>query len=138
MSVKTTVFIAALLILVGYAFGRYGQPARVETKVVTVIQKVEVTHHDTTTTETDSPDGTKTITTVDKSVDSTTTNSSTKSDTVVDGRNQWVASVKFAPQNPQIGYFYGAEVQRRILGPILAGAFVNTDRRVGLSVSLEF
>lgn len=138
MDLKHELIVGAVLLLIGFSIGKFFTPARVETKIVTVVQKVEVTQHDTTTTETTHTDGTKTTVTVDKSVDSTRTDSTTKSDTVVDGKPRWNIAVDFAPQNPEIGYFYGVNVKRRMLGPVFAGAFINTDRRVGVSLGLEF
>jgi hypothetical protein len=39
---KTEIIIGVCLLVVGYAFGRYVQPAKVVTKTVTQIQQVQV------------------------------------------------------------------------------------------------
>lgn len=136
------IVILLVAVVLGYAFGRYAQPARVETKIVTQIKTVEVESKNvkTTTTETTKPDGTKVVTTTtqDNSVITDNTNSVTKSDTVKDNRAQWKVTAQLSPTKPQLYYFYGAEVDRRILGPIFAGAYMNVDKNFGVSIGLEF
>lgn len=138
--------LAALLIGgLGYAAGRYVQPAKVEIKKEVEVKEVEVTRKNivTVTHEEKRPDGTV-ITdsrTEDKSTEATRTDTKSKeSTTITNVKPQWKVSggagVKYNEISLQPVYTVG--VERRILGPIFVGAYGRTDKEVGLSVSVEF
>lgn len=127
--------IAAALVLIGllgYAIGRYVQPA----KVVTQEKEVEVVKHDTVTQikEVTRPDGTK-------EKDTTITDRSTEvakkeSKVVIENlKPQWMVSGTYGISAVP---YYGAQVQRRIIGPVFAGVAANTRSEVFAVVSLEF
>lgn len=129
----------------GYAFGRYAQPAKVEIKKEVQIKEVEVTKKNVVvvTHEEKRPDGTVVTDTrtVDTSTEASTKNSSSKESTVItNAKPQWKigggAGIKYNEVNLQPVYTLSAE--RRILGPIFVGAYGRTDKEVGLSVSIEF
>jgi hypothetical protein len=134
--------ICAALLLLGYAFGRYAQPAKVVTKEVKVIQQVETVKHDVQTVikEVVKKDGTKETVTVieDKSKDYTQTKTKDHvTQTTSNVKPQWrVQGLVGTDLNFQP--IYGAGIERRIVGPVSAGIYANTKKQVGLSVSLEF
>lgn len=133
----------AAFVLVGYAFGRYVQPARVVTETKEIVKTVEVVKHDTTTKthEVKHPDGTvETDTTVvNRDTDISGTSSKSESKTIVDNtKPQWKVSGLAGYNFSTYEKVYGAEVDRRILGPIFVGAWGNTQHTGGLSVSIEF
>lgn len=129
----------------GYAFGRYAQPAKIEIKKELQVKEIEVTKKNVVvvTHEEKRPDGTV-ITdtrTVDTSTEATNRNSTSKESTVVTNlKPQWkvggAAGVKYNEVRMEAVYTIG--VERRILGPIFVGAYGRTDKEVGLSVSVEF
>lgn len=139
MSIRLYVLIGLLLIVIGYAVGYYTLPEKVITKTVTETKTITVVQHDTKTITVIKPDGTKVITVVDKSVDTTKEDQKQSNTKIVEnGKPQWKVGVDLTPRNPQLGHFYGARVDRRILGPVFVGAFGNTDRTLGLSLGVEF
>jgi len=137
------ILIVVALMAISYGVGRYLQPVKEVIKTETVIKTVTVNHVDTVTVvkEITKPDGTKekTTTTTDKSKIDTNTDSDTKTSIVITNQKpQWKVSALLTTKQGSFGPVYGAMVERRILGPIFAGAFANTDKAVGLTVGLEF
>lgn len=127
----------------GYAFGRYAQPARVEIKKEIEVREKEKTTHDTIVTEKEihRPDGTieKEKKTEDKTTNSSSTDTKEKtSKVVVSEKPQWKAGVLAGYDLIGIKPVYGAQVEKRILGPISAGVWGTTQSTVGASLSLEF
>jgi len=139
MTIRLYVLISLLLVVVGYTIGRYTTPEKVVTKTVIDTHTVTVVQHDIQTVTVTKPDGTSTTTVADHSVDTTKSQTDEHESKVVENQKpQWKVSAQFAPKVPQYEYFYGAQVERRILGPVFVGAFGNIDHTVGLSVGLEF
>lgn len=139
MSIRLYVLLALLLLVIGYSLGRYFTPQKVVTKTVIETKTVTVVQRDTQTTVTEKPDGTKTTVIVDKSIDTTHQDQTIdKTKTVENNKPDWHVGLQLAPKNPQYEYFYGVQVERRILGPVFVGAFGDTDRTLGLVVGLEF
>lgn len=128
----------ALIVLasigLGAAVSRYAVPPQAKT----VESTKEVTRNDVqivTRTVTLSNGTTEsTTTTTDHTIKAETNNK--QSVTVVP--KDWLVSgsvstdYKFAPPT------YGAQVQRRILGPVFGGFLINTKGDVGLSIGFEF
>lgn len=132
-----------IVLTIGYAFGRYVQPAKVETRTVTVNHEVEVVKHDvvTVTKEVTTPDGTKTVTTTvtDKTKEETHKDSSNETKTVTDySKPQWKANAFVSPSNATTGHVYGVSFERRLIGPVFVGIYGNVDRSFGGTVGLEF
>lgn len=127
----------------GYAGGRFVQPAKVVTQIKEITKTVEVVKHDTVTTthETKRPDGTTetNTTTVNHDVDmshSSTTDTITK---ITDNlKPQWKVSGQAGYNFSNFQRVYGAEIDCRIIGPIFLGVWGNTNHTGGLSVGLEF
>lgn len=127
----------------GYAFGRYAQPAKEVIKTVEVVKTVTVVQHDTVTVtkQIKKPDGTTETDTVitDKDVDITNTAiKDTSSETITNVKPQWKLSGQGGYNFSSFNKVYGAEVDRRILGPIFLGAWGNSDRAAGIAISVEF
>ncbi len=140
------VYIAVVALLIGAALGFYLKPTKVVTKLETVVKTVTVDHVDIVTEVhvIEKPDGTKDTTTIikDKSVITGQTDSDTKIEKVVTtDKAQWRLNALIAPlqglESP-VAPLYGLEIQRRVLGPIWAGGFVNTSRVYGVTIGLEF
>lgn len=140
---KTGALVLLGVALLAFASGRFLVPAKTVTKVVTVTKEVTVKDDNVKTVvqETDDPNGTitKTTTTVDLSTE-TTKDATTvaASETKTTEKPQWIVGAQLTPQQGIFGPVYGAEVQRRIIGPMFAGAFADTSSKVGLAVSVEF
>lgn len=138
MTMRLQLLIGLLLLVIGLGLGRYMTPTKVVTKTVIETHTVEVVHHDVQTVTVESPDGTKTTTVVDKSVDTTKQDTEQSTLKVVEnGKPQWKISAQFSPKYPRYEYLYGVQVERRILGPIFVGGFGNLDHTLGLSVGVE-
>lgn len=148
---QKTALSLALAALVGYAFGRYAQPAKIQIQTQTVVKEVETVKHDTVTTtkEIKEPNGAiETDTTVvDKDVDSTQIQSNTKtSETITNVKPQWFATVGMGMGSGSLtdGFtpIYNASVNRRILGPIYLGVWGNEQSfskvQGGVQIGLEF
>lgn len=142
---KNYVIAAIILVVMGYAFGRYMQPAKVEVKEVEVVKQVTTENKNIVVTqvETVNKDGTKTIKTVteDKSTTKVQENRTTESDKITSSQKpQWkvsgLAGVKIDDLKSRL--VYGAAVERRILGPVFVGVWGNTERMAGVTVGLEF
>ncbi len=123
----------------GYAGGRYVQPANIVTQIKEITKTVEIVKHDTTTTthETKHPDGTidTDTTVVNHDIDMSHSNNSKVTESF---KPQWKASALAGYNLSTFEKVYGAQVDRRIIGPVFAGIWANTNHSGGLSVSLEF
>lgn len=133
--------------LIGYGFGRYVQPAKIQIQEKTVEkEKIEVDHNTVTEThEEKKPDGTiVTDTTVkDLDVDKTQiTDTSTTKETITNSKPQWrVQGLIGLSPSTVLAPTYGLGIERRIVGPISAGAWGTTNpnnNTVGISLSVEF
>lgn len=127
----------------GYATGRYAQPAKVVIQTKEVVKTVTVVQHDTVTVvkEVKHPDGTtETDTTITDKDKDTTSDSDTKtaSETITNLKPQWKAGVQAGYNFSSFQKVYGAQIDRRILGPLFIGAWGNSDHAGGVSVSIEF
>lgn len=128
---------------VGYGFGRYVQPAKVEIKKEEVIKEVETTKKDIVIVEKEThlPDGTviKEKKTEDKSTEVVKKEEKTKESTVTTNEKpQWKVQALAGLELGTVGPVYGAGVERRILGPFFAGVYGKTNKEVGASLSFEF
>jgi hypothetical protein len=151
MSYKTITILVVVVAALAYATGRYIQPAKVitEVEVKTEIVEVEVektkTEVRTIVKEVIKPDGTKETTTTTENIAETKkknkkeAQSERKELKIVEGlKPQWKAQVLIGLENIEIPS-YRVGVERRIVGPIFAGAYSNTNfQEYGLSVSMEF
>jgi hypothetical protein len=144
MNNKTLIGAGLLLLLIGYAGGRYAQPAKIVTKteVVTQIKTVVEDHVHTVTVTKELPNGEKdtTTTTDNNSVIKDKTNTKNDSSTVTTyNKPQWrVQALAGLNASNFTNPIYGAGIERRIIGPIAAGAWGTTNHEGGISLSLEF
>lgn len=135
--------LAALLLLLSYATGRYLQPARVETKTEIVVKEVEVIKRDIERIKKKktNADGSteEEETTRDRSTENRNKDQSDRTSTVVTNEKpQWrlygQAGYSFKDQD----YVYGAGFEKRYMGPVSLGLWGNNKETAGLSVSVEF
>lgn len=143
MDIKTQVVLVLGFGLACYAFGRYAQPAKIQIKTETVVKEVQVEKRNvvTETREIKHTDGTietETKTTDLTKVSTKESSDSKTSETVTYNKPQWKVQALLAPQTGPVGPLYGLDVEKRLLGPISVGAWGNTDRKFGASVSIEF
>lgn len=152
---KTKFIIAAIALVVAFAFGRYTTP----TKTITEIKTVEVEkkstendldksrHKETKTTETVKPDGTKTTTTdiiddINVSKRTTTEEDKFKSvddkKTVVKGGSVVSLSMLGGFSVNEKKEVLGAAVSKEVLGPISVGGFYLNNNVFGGSVGINF
>lgn len=141
---KYQIIIGLVLLTVGYATGRYVQPTKVVTKTETVVKTNDVIHehvHVVTHTITKT-DGTKDTTTVVDNNSTEDKNSTSKSDSstvTTYSKSQWKVGALVGLSSTNLyAPIYGANVEKRILGPISAGLWATTGKEGGLSISLEF
>jgi len=144
MQGKNLVVGAILLAGISYGVGRYLQPAEVKIEIKEIIKEVEIEKRNVVTIirEIVRPDGTKEVETriVDKTTtekDKTEMRSEIKKVKAL--KPQWRASIMAGIdgsfKNPII---YGAQIERRILGPFSLGVWGMTNKTAGFSVSWEF
>jgi hypothetical protein len=94
---------------------------------VTVTKQLPSGEKDTTTT-----------TTNNTVVDDTTDTKASTSTVISNLKPQWKVQALAGLNGNNLGTpVYGADVERRIIGPISAGLYGNTNKEVGLSISLE-
>lgn len=152
MKTRTIVILALVLAGVAYAVGRYLQPAKVITKteVKTEVVEVEVektkTEYRTIVKEIIKPDGTKVKETITENIEESKKKNTTeakqesKTEKIVENlKPQWKVQVMadFTQIDEPANYRVG--IERRIIGPIHAGAWSETNfNSFGLSVSMEF
>lgn len=133
---KQLIIAIVLSLGVGVAVGRYLTPPDVQIKEV--VKEVVVTKKDeqTHTVKVTLPDGTvkeeTTKTTKEVSTDSRTEK---KEEVVITSKPQWVVGASYQFTS---GQAYGAQVDRRIIGPVFVGVFANTNKDVGVALRLEF
>ncbi len=159
MTRRTKIIIVVIALATSFAVGRYtvSEKVRIETKIVEVEKKTDNKKRDevkkkntkTTVTETDKPDGTKTITTettdtgVDTSTDTEVATDSTNkaSDTIKEvtkGESKVTLSALGGIDFTNGHYVFGASVTRPILGPLTLGIWGLTDMTAGISLGLQF
>lgn len=148
---RTTVIAVLVVGLVGYAFGRYLQPAKVVTKVETKVKVVEVEVEKTKTEvrtivkEVVKPDGTKVKETITENIEESKKKTKNQSEAerselkvVENVKPQWKAQVQVGLETIQVPS-YRVGIERRVFGPIFAGAYSRTDfKDYGISISMEF
>lgn len=135
---RLQILIGLLLLVIGIAVGRYTLPTKVVTKTVIDTHTVTVVQHDVQTVEVDKPDGTKTVVTTDKSVDTTKSKTDESQTKVTENyKPQWKAAVQFSSSSNLPDYLYGVTLEKRILGPIFIGGFGNANRQFGVSLGVE-
>lgn len=148
---RSTIIIVFVVGLLGYAFGRYLQPAKVVTETVVEKEIVEVEVEKikkevrTIVKEIVKPDGTtETTTTTEEIAESkkkTKKEEASKEQELKIVENlkpQWKAQVLVGLEDINVPS-YRVGIERRIFGPIFAGAYSKTDfGEYGLSVSMEF
>lgn len=122
-----------VLLLIGFAFGKYN--TKPEIKEVVKEVEVEKKSVETIIKEIIKKNGTKeTVTTIkDNSVTSTKKEVSKEANP---SKPQWKAQALYGLVDKKT--VYGLGIERRILGPISAGAFGLTNSTYGISLSLEF
>lgn len=137
--------LVALLVVagLGYGFGRYMQPAKIQIKKEEVIKEVEVVKKDVVVVEkiTTNKDGTTVVErrTEDKSTERSSTDTRTKESTlVINVKPQWRVQGMVGYRGQLDRPMYGAGIERRILGPVFVGAWGNTEKQFGLSAGFEF
>lgn len=133
-----------ILFAAGLGTGFYLMPSKVVVKTNTVTQTQDIIHdHIITVTKTVVlPNGEKqtTTTTTNNSVINDKSSTQIQSSSVTNyGKPQWkVSAMAGLGANNLTLPIYGAEVQKRLLGPIFVGAWGNSNREGGLSLGLEF
>lgn len=127
--------IAIIIGCVGsYGLGRYLQPA----KEITVVKEVEVIKRDVKVVERTitRPDGT---TETEKTFeDKTSSEKKNENLSMVENlKPQWKVQ-GLVGLNDISRPTYGVGIERRVWANVFAGAYVNTERQFGLTVSMEF
>jgi len=143
MPKKVKYGIICIVILTAYAFGRYLQPAKIETKTETIVKEVEVIKRDVEIikereTRTDGTVIEKEITR-DKSTESRDTNKKDQSESLIESSPPQMrlrADVGFSFRDKD--YIYGIGFEKRYIGPISFGLWGNNKEQAGISLSIEF
>ena len=137
-NLKTWIISIVAVAALAYATGRYLQPAKVEIKEVEKIVEVIKRDVHTVIREVVRPDGSKEVVTViDDKTRETNKKESSKETIITNIKPQWRVQ-GIADLTHLAAPVYGVGIERRILGPVFAGAFVKANREYGVSVSLEF
>lgn len=141
---KTEVIVGLVILAVGIAGGYAMTPTKVEIREKIVEKRVESTEkkrdRELVKVQIKRPDGTvETRTELKDKQDETSkteTNKSSESEKIVSKGTG--LGVQFFVRGPLNEPTYGADVYKKILGPVSVGAFGFTDKVWGLSVGLEF
>lgn len=134
MTKKKAIVSSLFLILVGVGIGRYLLPNNVvtdEAKSERTDKEVVKTVHEVTR-----PDGTKEKYTETKETTKKQLDSDKRVEITVSKPN-YMASVMVG-KNIHLETTYAIKVDRRVLGNIFAGAYVSTNKDIGVSVGYEF
>jgi predicted Zn-dependent protease len=132
MSTRLIVLSLVLVLLVGYAFGRYVVPGKETIKV----QTVTVEHTHTVTITVHDKDGSSTTTTTTDTGSTTAANSST---VITNNKPLWkVSGLGGLNVHSLSTPIYGGEVEHRLVGPISVGVWGLSNSTGGVSLSLEF
>jgi hypothetical protein len=142
MKTPQKILLVLIVALVGYAIGRYAQPA----KVIKEIKEVEVekvrTEYRTIVKTVTKPDGTKEVTETTENININESTSISESKTTIENiKPQWRLGALAGIEVTSSDFIYGAQVERRVLGPFFMGAWGltnNQHKAAGLSVSMEF
>ena len=147
-SIKYYIIGSVALLVLGFGIGKATTKPQIitETKIETVIKEVEVKKDNIVTTEHQviKPDGTKVIdtSTIDKTVDSTNTDTSTISDvTTKTGAipPKWHVGLSANRSNPLLPEtYYSFNVEKRLLGPFFIGFSASTHKEAGFMLGFEF
>lgn len=126
---------AILLLGISFAYGRYSAPKSTEIKEIT--KEVVKTEKEYVIRDIKKPDGTTVheVVEVNKTEQSKVESSDTK---VTVKKPDYKVSII-----PQYSFdtnkiTYGGSVEKRISGPIFVGIYADSDKRIGLSVGVEF
>lgn len=112
-------------LVVWYAFPRY--KTEVQTKIITEY-KTKVVERIVT-----KPDGT---TTIDRTTE--TSGSQVATQSTKESVSNWSASIAVESSFSRLEPVYEAGLSRRIVGPVFAGVYANTNKEAGVSLSVEF
>lgn len=136
VSTKNTLILVLVVAIISAGLTRYYFP-KIETQTVDVIKEVIKTDIRTITRIVERPDGTKE--TIIDETDKSTNNKTEKHTDTTYANKDWLLSVSAQTEVTQIMKpDYGVQVQRRILGPFYLGGMVDTSKRVGVSLGMEF
>lgn len=143
MNLKYSLLTALLIGLAGYATGRYLQPAEIITKQVEVVKEIEVVKRDVKTVikEVVRQDGSKeTITTIDESTrERTHKDTDTRKEVIQTAQKpQWEFGIMTKISIDKPIPTYGAQIERRIVGPFSVGLQAWSDASIGASINVEF
>ena len=133
---------SVLALLATFIFGHYTAPTKIVTNTVTV--QVEHKQEDAKTktiiVEVQKPDGTKTTTTETNVDDRTNTNITDKDTTTNNIVKQPSTNISALAGLDTKGanIVYGVSVNRNLVGPFTAGAWILTSRVIGVSIGVNF
>lgn len=137
--------LAAVLVFgaVCFSAGKFLSPAKVETKEV---EKIVYKERTDTTKRTDKketihPDGTRVIETVTdtKRTKDRSADIEKSKESVTTNRKDWLVTIGYAPATYAYGVqSYTLSIQRRMFSEVYLGAYVTTEKQIGLSVGIGF
>lgn len=116
-------------LVIWYFFPRYEVQVRTETKVVTEYKTKVVERWRK------NPDGSEERERTEES--SGNSEASKIADTKV-AKHNWTAGISAGLSTTVNSPIYGVRLERRIVGPIFAGAYATTNKEAGVSLGLEF
>lgn len=134
MSLTKSLLACVLMLVLGYAYGRYAAPEKVREQIV----EKEVVRREVRVIEREKklPDGT---TEKEKIIEEIAQDEKEKqSDTDLQKiRPKWRTSI-VAAYEQDYGRAYGAQVEYRFLGPMFVGAFALESGTAGINLGIEF
>lgn len=135
MNLRNSIIIMVIVAGISAGITRYYFP-QVQYKNVEVTKEVVKTDIKTVIKTVEKPDGSKE--TVTEIVDNTVSVGTSKLNTTIAAKPQWMISVGAHKPYDKSNAFYDLEIQRRILGPFYLGGRVSTDKTIGISIGMEF
>lgn len=135
MSTKTKIIVSLIVVAVAFVAGRRSAPEKVKTvqveKVVTVVERKVIRIKKNK----DGSEETEII--VDKKKDSKTDTITKENPTKTSTTNISLLAGTSSPKS-DIEFVYGVSASKELIGPITLGAWVLTNKSVGLSIGLNF
>lgn len=135
MTIKNTAILVLIVAALSAGLTRYFFP-QVEFKNVEITKEVIKNDIKTIIKEVTRPDGSKEI--VTEIVDKSTKKETTKSETIIAAKPQWMFNVGARMNVSNRDLYYDLQAHRRIMGPFYLGASVSTDKTIGVSIGMEY
>lgn len=139
MTTTNKIIFSVIALGLAYGAGYFTKPAKVVEVVKTEYVKEEAKTRIVYREKVTKPDGTITETEQEREDTHSTTEAKTSSSKVVENRiGLTLQALAYAPYNNLTQREYGVIISKRVFSNVVIGGMVTTDKKVGLTLGLEF